>query len=301
MASWSGPPDLAGRTAIVTGATNGIGLEAAAALARAGARVTLTGRSAARGAAALAEVRRRHGSAQVDYELADVSSLASVAAFAERWGGRPLDILLNNAGIIAPPARRETADGFELTIGTNFLGPFALTARLLPALLAAPAPRVVTIASIAHRRARIDFDDLQSRKSYSSGRVYGQSKLADLMFALELSRRAEAAGSKLLSLAAHPGLALTNIVSGMDSRVAELAFRVIGPFVAQSAALGALPGLYAATSPRARSGEYYGPDGFREFKGQPRLAEIRPQALDLAAARRLWAAAAALTGVEPAF
>lgn len=299
MTKWGGPPDLAGRVAVVTGATGGIGLEAAAALAGAGADVTLTGRNAERGAAALAAIRKRHPAARVAYEAADMASLASIAAFAERWAGRPLDVLLNNAGVMAFPKRLLTPDGFEMQFGTNHLGHYALTARLMPALLAAPAPRVVTISSLAHKRGRIGFDDLQAARRYVPWQAYSQSKLANLMFALELHRRAAAAGGRLASMAAHPGLSATNIASNTGSALSRGAFNAVMPLVGQPAARGALPGLYAATAPEARSGGYYGPNGFMEFKGDPAPAGVVPRANDPDAGRRLWEVSAELTAVEP--
>ena len=287
-------PDQAGRVAVITGATSGIGLDAAIALAGAGMELVLTGRDAGRGQAALTSLRRRHPQASARFELVDNASLASLAAFAERWGARPLDLLLNNAGVMGFPRRTLTADGFEMQFGTNHLGHFALTHRLMPALLAAASPRVVTIASIAHRRGRIEFDNLQGERRYVPFAAYAQSKLANLMFALELQRRS---GGKLASMAAHPGLAVTNIMSSMDKPAAALVFRAVAPLVAQPAAAGALPGLYAATAPEARGGGYYGPDGLMEFRGKPVPARIMPHAQDVAVAARLWDISGTLTGV----
>jgi NAD(P)-dependent dehydrogenase (short-subunit alcohol dehydrogenase family) len=292
-------PDQTGRRALVTGATNGIGLEAAAGLAARGAEVILTGRDPGRGEAALATIRRRHPAANIRFVLADAARLEAIRALAAAIDadGRPLDILLNNAGLVAPNRRGTTADGFELQFGVNFLAPYVLTALLIPALRRAPAARVVTIASVAHRRARIDFDDLQSTRGYNRMRAYAQSKLADLMFAIELDRRLRAAGSSITSLAAHPGLALTNIFQGAEIPFAGLLKATVLPLFTHGSAPGALPGLYAATAPDAVPGGYYGPTGAGERRGPVGRAEVRPQARDPQTAARLFATAEALTGV----
>ena len=291
--------------AVVTGATGGLGYETAAALARAGAHVALAGRDAAKGQAALARLRREVPGASVEFEMLDLASLASVQDFAGRMlaAGQALDTLVNNAGVMAPPVRRTTADGFELQFGTNYLGHFALTARLMPALLRAEAgARVVQVSSVAHRRGRIAWDDLQSERRYSPWAAYSQSKLAMLMFALELARRAKAQGWPLVSVAAHPGWAATDLIAnglgggapGVKSRLLDAGFRL----VAQSAADGARPLVFAAASPDAQPGGYYGPAGFREIKGPPGPARVMLQAQDAAAAARLWAVSETLTGVE---
>ncbi len=280
-------PGLTGKRAIVTGATSGIGLEAAAALAGAGAEVLLTGRNPGRGERALDEIRRRHPAARIGFALADQAELASIAAFAaaQLETGAPLDILLNNAGVMGFPQRRTTADGFEMQFGTNHLGHFALTAQLLPVLLRAGAPRVVTVASLAHRRAALKLDNLQSERRYSPYGTYAQSKLANLVFALELARRCAEAGSRLASIAAHPGFTRTNLFSvspivGFGNLLAAL--------VGQPARMGALPLLYAATSPEARNGGYYGPTGPGEMTGSPGPAWIAPIAADTGLADALW-------------
>ncbi len=291
--------------AVVTGATGGLGFETAAGLARAGGHVVLAGRDAAKGQAALARLRREVPGATVEFEMLDLASLASVQAFAGRMlaAGPVLDTLVNNAGVMAPPARRTTADGFELQFGTNYLGHFALTARLMPALLRADAgARVVQVSSVAHRRGRIAWDDLQSERRYNPWAAYSQSKLAMLMFALELARRAKAQNWPLVSVAAHPGWAATDLIAnglgsgapGVKSRLLDAGFRL----VAQSAADGARPLVYAAASPNAQAGGYYGPAGFREIKGPPGPARVMPQAQDAAAAARLWTVSETLAGVE---
>ena len=287
--------------AIVTGANSGIGLETARTLASSGYTVVLAVRSPERGRAAAAGL-----SGDVRVAPLDLASLASVSAFARRLrqDGRPVDLLINNAGVMAVPARHTTADGFELQFGTNYLGHFALTARLLPLLVAAPAPRVVSLGSGMHFFGRIDLDDLQSERSYSPARAYAGSKLAMLMFAGELQRRSDAAGWGLLSTAAHPGAARTNLQTtgptlgtgrGEASLLVRLGMRVPGMW--QDAAGGALPTLYAALDPAAEPGGYYGPRNFFGLTGPAGPARRSRRARDTAMARRLWDASVALTGV----
>jgi NAD(P)-dependent dehydrogenase (short-subunit alcohol dehydrogenase family) len=289
-------PDQTGRHVIITGASSGIGAEAAIALAARGAHVILAVRDEARGAA----IRARMPGANAQVARLDLASLASIRAFAERVSATlpRIDILLNNAGLGLQPTRATTADGFERQFGTNHLGHFALTGLLVPALLRAPAPRVVTIASIAHKRGAIDFADLQSARAYDGGRAYSQSKLANLMFAFELDRRARAAGSRLLSVAAHPGVATTGFLaaSGMPGYKVALSTLAIRLFC-QDAAHGALPGLYAATMADVQGGQYWGPDGFMEMRGAPTLVRATAAARDQAAWQRLWSESEKLTGV----
>ncbi len=293
-------PDLAGRVAVVTGATSGIGFEAALALAAHGATVVLAVRDTERGQACASRIRAQHKAARIEVSLLDLASLASVAAFAERASDTLpcIDILLNNAGLGLQSRRAVTVDGFERQFGTNHLGHFALTLRLMPALLRAPLPRMVAIASIAHRNGRIDFDDLQTEHPYSGRKAYGQSKLANLMFALELDRRARLAGSRLVSVAAHPGVSSTGFVAatgmpGLMARAATLAIGVLG----QDAVRGARPGLYAASMPDVVGGQYWGPNGLLEVRGDPALAQIAPQGQDRAVWQRLWTVSEELTGV----
>jgi len=293
------------RTAIVTGATGGLGYAAAVGLARTGARVVLAGRNPAKGAAALARLQGEASSAIISFEVLDLASLTSVAAFAERMLAEypAIDILVNNAGVMAPPTREMTADGFELQFGTNYLGHFALTAHLLPALLrAADGSHVVQVSSVAHRGASIAWGDLQGERRYSGFKSYGQSKLAMLMFALELARRAATHGWPLVSTAAHPGWSVTDIIQngpgggtmGPKERIMQTGFRLFG----QSAADGARPIVYAATSPDAKPGGYYGPTGFQEIKGPPGPSRIMPQAQDADAAKRLWELSEKLAGLQ---
>lgn len=306
-------PSQQGRRALITGANSGIGYYAALELARRGAHVLMGCRDRARGDAALARLRREVASASAEVVLLDVASLAVVRQFAEDEVARgvALDLLINNAGVMAPKTRLLTMDGFEVQFGTNVLGHFALTALLMPALeraaaSAAERPRVVTIASIAHKQGRINFEDLQSEKSYSPMGAYRQSKLADLMFALELARKLNAVGkplSRVMSVAAHPGVANTNLFQAGDYPPMELRVRrwmgvLIGAWLNTEAA-GALPTLFAATSPEAESGGYYGPQGWQEMRGgDAGPAKIAAQALDEAAAARLWGECERLTGIS---
>ena len=291
-------PDLTATRAVVTGANSGIGYVTARELARHGARVVLAGRTTAKIEAARDRIVSEAPGARVDVAVLDLASLASVAAFADGWDG-PLDLLVNNAGVMAPPRRRVTEDGFELQMGTNHLGHFALTGRLLPALLAAPHPRVVTVSSVAHKIGRIDVDDLQSVAGYTPQSSYGNSKLANLMFALELERRSVAAGAALVSTAAHPGLAATGLITNPDGLGSNRLMRLIAPanrLISQSPAAGALPTLYAATE--AEPGSYTGPRHLREWRGAPGPAQISDRAADPAIAASLWDVSSQLTGVQ---
>lgn len=295
-------PSLSGKTVVVTGATGGLGYETAMALAGAGAIVILTGRDDAKGLRAIEGICERFPDALIAYEHLDLASLSSVADFARRFAAdnERLDLLVNNAGVMALPERRQTEDGFEMQLGTNYLGHYALTARLLPQLRRAGGPRIVNLSSLAHRSGAINFDDLQGKYSYRPWRAYCQSKLAMLMFALELQRRSLAAGWGLTSVAAHPGYARTDLIANgpgiktVQGRVG----RLLQPWISQSAAEGALPTLFAATSPDVEPGGYYGPNGFYELRGSPGPARIMPRAKDLAAAAMLWDASATLTGVS---
>ena len=294
-------PPLNGKTAVITGATGGLGYETALALAGAGAEVVLTGRNDATGQNAIQRIRGRFPNAKVSYETLDLASLASVADFARRFSAAhaSLDLLINNAGVMALPMRQVTSDGFEMQFGTNYLGHYALTAHLLPWLRRGDAPRVVNLSSLAHRSGAINFGDLQSTRSYSSWKAYCQSKLAMLMFALELQRRSDANGWGLMSNAAHPGYARTDLIAngpGASGLLWQFS-KSLQPFVSQSAAEGALPTLFAATSAEAKPAGYYGPNGFYELKGPPVPAKVMPQAKDAAVAARLWDVSAALTGV----
>jgi len=307
-------PTQAGRRVLITGANSGIGYPAARELARAGAHVILCARDSAKGEAAVARLKAEIPGASVELGILDLASLASVRDFAARElaRGLPLDILINNAGVMAPPKRLETRDGFELQFGTNVLGHFALTGLLMPAIEGAVAnsaaqlpqpPRVVMLASIAHKSGRINFDDLQATRSYSPMGSYQQSKLADLMLAFELDRRLQSQGSEVRSIAAHPGVANTNLFHSGDFNPFEragrrLMGRVMDIFL-NSQDEGALPTIYAAIAPEARSGGYYGPQGLQEMRGgDVGDAIVAPQARDPEAAARLWALCEELTGVR---
>lgn len=302
MNATSDSPPLAGRTAVVTG-TGGLGLETATALAAAGAEVILAGRNPAKGAEAVRRIEDAGAGATARFEPLDLASLRSVAAFAERLqaGVGRVDVLVNNAGIMSPPARQTTADGFELQFGVNYLGHFALTGRLLPLLRRSAAPRVVSVTSLAHRYATLDFDDLQSQRRYQPGRAYCQSKLAQALFAVELQRRSDQAGWGLASLAAHPGYAGTDLFQngqGAKSLSNLLSRHLVVPLIGQSAAGGARPILLAATSPDAAGGALYGPTGFMSMKGPPGLNEFAAAATDPQAAARLWALSEELAQVR---
>ncbi|MDO9342408.1 MAG: SDR family oxidoreductase [Pseudomonas sp.] len=303
--SWSTAdiPSQAGRLAVVTGGNSGIGFEAAKALALAGAEVIIATRSERKGEEAVSELRRAAPGATISREALDLSSLASIEAFSDgrHTDGRPIDLLLNNAGIMAVPARHTTADGFEMQLGTNFLGHYALTARLLDLVLAAPAPRVVTVSSTASNAGKINLDDLGSEKSYSAWSAYGQSKLATSMLFLELDRRARFAGWNLVSAGAQPGLARTNLQTtgpthGKDGSFSASALLLKVPGLSQDAAGGALPTLRAATDPAAKGGDYFGPKRFR-LSGPPVLEQPTKRAKDQAVVDGLFAQAEQLTGL----
>lgn len=291
--SFADIPDQTGRTAIVTGANSGIGLETARMLAMKGANVVLACRSPEKGEAALARILAEKPAGSATLEALDLSDLESVAAFSKGFAARHerLDLLIDNAGVMVPPLGR-TKQGFELQIGTNHLGHFALTGRLLPLLLGTRGARIVVVSSIAHRSGRIALEDLSwESRSYSAWRAYGQSKLANLMFTLELARRLAAAGSDVIAAAAHPGWTATDL-----QRNAGLA-RMMGPLFAMKPEGGALPTLRAATDPGVKSGSYWGPSGLFEVKGPPVPAKISAAAKDEAVAAKLWEASEKLTGV----
>ncbi|MFG1497097.1 SDR family oxidoreductase [Saccharospirillum sp. HFRX-1] len=302
MAHWTQDniPNLAGRLAVITG-TGGIGFETALAMARAGASVVIAGRDPAKGAAAVKTIKQAVPSARLDFGQLDLANLASIKAFATELAQHQqrLDILINNAGIMNPPKRRETADGFELQLGTNYLGHFALTAHLLPLLKAGDRPRVVSLSSVAARSGAIDLSDLQAQRRYVPMVSYSQSKLACLMFALELNRRSEAAGWGISSLAAHPGVSRTDLLpNGSGASSVQARIRRYLPFLFQPAWQGALPSLYAATEPTAKGGHYYGPDRLGGTRGYPKEDTLPKQALDQAVSAQLWAQSEALTGVH---
>jgi NAD(P)-dependent dehydrogenase (short-subunit alcohol dehydrogenase family) len=296
-------PDQSGKFAVVTGANSGTGKEAAKRLAGAGAHVVLAVRTVAKGEAARADILAEHPDAQLQVRRVDLADLASVREFADGMtaDGRPIDLLVNNAGVMTPPSRLTTADGFELQFGSNYLGPFALTMRLLPLVLAADAPRVATMSSGAANFGRIHFDDLQWERRYRPTLAYAQSKLADLMLTQHLATIAAQRGWNLLSTGAHPGYTRTNLQTAgaslgegrslMNTMMAAL------PLPSQEAVQGAEPLLYAAASPDAVTGGYYGPGGRFGLVGPTATARPPRRALDKAANARLWAEAERLTGV----
>jgi NAD(P)-dependent dehydrogenase (short-subunit alcohol dehydrogenase family) len=305
MSGWTARdiPDLAGRQVIVTGANSGLGFHTALQLAVHGAHVVLACRSRARGEDAAQIIRGRAPQARVEVAELDLADLASVRQFATAYSEAhgSLDVLVNNAGVMAIP-RRRTVDGFEMQFGTNHLGHFALTALLLPALLTRQGARVVTVSSNAARIGKINFDDLQSEHKYGRWRAYGQSKLANLLFAFELDRRVRAAGLDLISVAAHPGYAATNLqaagprMEGKDlqARLAALGNRLF----AQPASMGALPETYAAVASGVQGSEYFGPDRFFAQRGYPTRVKAPQAAYDTEVAGRLWAVSEQLTGVR---
>jgi NAD(P)-dependent dehydrogenase (short-subunit alcohol dehydrogenase family) len=287
-------PDQSGRVALITGANSGLGLATAHALARAGATVLLACRDVAKGEQARASMT---GAQVIALDLADLASVHECAATIRQQHER-LDLLILNAGVMAPP-RRLTKDGFESQIGTNHLGHFALTGLLLDQLLAAPAARVVTVSSGAHYIGKIDFEDLHGERGYRRWRAYGQSKLANLMFCFELQRRATAAGTELRSVAAHPGYSATNLQFAGPALLHERAVMALSNrLVAQSAEMGALPTLFAATVPDLPGGAFIGPDGFMEQRGYPHVVSAASKAYDEAAWGRLWEVSEELTGVH---
>jgi NAD(P)-dependent dehydrogenase (short-subunit alcohol dehydrogenase family) len=302
-------PDLRGRFAVVTGANSGLGFGLAKRLSAAGADVMMAIRDRVKGEQAIAEIRRELPEAKLSIRQLDLSSLPSVAALGEELTaeGRPIDILINNAGVMTPPQRQQTSDGFELQFGTNHLGHFALTGRLLVLLRAAESARVVTVSSIAATQGGLDFGDVNAERGYKPMQSYGVAKLAQLMFAVELDRRSRKDGWGLMSNAAHPGLTKTNLLSGasygraaptLQARLTRLTWRLL-PFMWLDIDEGIKPTLYAAVSPDAQGAKYYGPRGFYEtvgggvtFAGVPRLARSEHDM------QQLWQLSEQLTGVS---
>ncbi|WP_238163530.1 SDR family oxidoreductase [Kribbella capetownensis] len=298
-------PDQTGKLAVVTGANSGTGKEATTRLAAAGARVVMAVRTVAKGEAARAEILAEHPNAQLEVRRIDLADLASVQEFADRLSADEshLDLLVNNAGVMNPPTRNVTKDGFELQFGSNFLGPFALTVRLLPLVLAAPAPRITTMSSGTANYGRIHFDDLQWEQRYRSNLAYAQSKLADLMMSNHLAELSDDHGWGLLSTAAHPGFTRTNLLAAgalLGREQLPLATRIahrLNPLPSQGVEIGTEPLLFAATSPDAQSGAYYGPANFFGLVGPTKLAAAPKRSLDVEANARLWSVAEQLTGV----
>lgn len=310
MAAWqeADMPDLTGKRALVTGGASGIGYETARALAEKGAEVLLVDRNEQTSLAAIERIRQRRADARIAFRQLDLSSLAAIAAFADALlaEGRPLDVLVNNAGIQPINERRTSADGFELAFGIGHLGHFALGARLLPLIRQAPAARVVTVSSMVHAKGYFDWDDLQMANGYSAQRAYNQTKLANLLFARELQRRLDAAGVPIRSIAVHPGVARTAIGAnrrqlgsyGLRDHFVSLVLSIVMPLLGQPAEAGALPTLFAASSPLAEPGGFYGPDGFGEMKGAPAPARIKPAGQSAQDTQKLWRVSETLTGTS---
>ncbi len=301
MSSWRTEdiPDQSGRTAVVTGANSGLGLATTRELARRGARVIMACRSTDKGESAASDIRRAAPEAKLDVRPLDLGSLESIQAFAndlDLEAGK-LDLLINNAGIMMTP-QQTTHDGFELQLGTNHLGHFALTGLLLDAVQSAEAGRVVTLSSIEHKSGHIEFDDLQSEDGYAPRKAYRQSKLANAIFGVELDRRLRAAGSSAVSVLAHPGYSDTNLQTTGPTGPMKAILKVGNKLLAQDADMGALPTLYAATAPGVEGGDFYGPDGFKEMRGNPTHVDVIPEARDPGVASRLWDVSEELTGIR---
>jgi NAD(P)-dependent dehydrogenase (short-subunit alcohol dehydrogenase family) len=294
-------PSQEGRLAIVTG-TGGLGYETALVLARRGAEVILAGRNKSKGDESIEKIRSIFPKSKITFELLDLADLAYVADFADRFSQTysSLDLLINNAGVMSPPHRQTTTDGLELQFGTNYLGHFALTLHLLPQLKGGKQSRIVNVSSLVSHRGAIQFNDLQGEDRYSPSKSYAQSKLAMLMFALELQQRSYKNGWGIMCNAAHPGASRTELMAngpGNDSFSGKLA-KILFPIISHSAAAGALPTLFAATSPNAKGGAYYGPNWFFELKGPPEPSTIPKQARDTTVLERLWNVSEQLTNLE---
>lgn len=301
MAKWKAAdiPSQVGRTALVTGANSGLGYFTSLDLARHGAQVIMTARDEDKGRSALARLKAEAPNANVELQLLDLADLDNVKAFAAKLinSGQKLDLLINNAGLMMPP-RGTTKQGFETQFGVNHLGHFALTLLLLPLLEKSNDGRVVTVSSGLHRSGAINFDDLQSERSYSPTKAYSQSKIANVYFALELDRRLRAMGNRTKSLISHPGVAVTNLSSSLAPGLMKSIMSMVIPMMGQSAAAGALPSLYAATASGVQGGQFFGPEGRREMKGSP--VQVQPAAIakDAAIATRLWETSEKLTAVK---
>jgi NAD(P)-dependent dehydrogenase (short-subunit alcohol dehydrogenase family) len=293
-------PSQNGRSVVITG-TGGIGYETALELTRAGAEVIMAGRNKDKGEEAISKIKKIIPTGNIRFEILDLAELVSIEAFGDRLRTqrKSLDILISNAAVMNPPQRKITKDGFELQMGTNYLGHFALTAHLLPLLQKGNNPRVVTLSSVAHLSGVINLDDLQSERYYKPMVAYAQSKLACLMFAFELQRRSDTAGWGISSIAAHPGISRTELIpngSGKNSPAGII--RRLLPILFQPAAHGAWPSLYAATAKEAKGGTYYGPSIMNETRGYPTIAKIASQAKDTEIASRLWTESEKLTKVK---
>lgn len=287
--------------AVITGSTEGIGFEDAKALTSAGWTVIMLGRNSQKGEESISKIKNTNPKAKISFEKLNLADLSSIKEFSKKMIKKEqgINLLINNAGVMTPPKRLETKDGFELQFGTNYLGHFALTAQLLPLLRQTNDARVIMLSSVAAREGKINFDDLQSKSSYKPMIAYGQSKLAELMFALELQRQSDNHGWGISSMAAHPGVSRTNLlITGAGRWSFAGMMRTFLPFLFQPQAQGALPTLYAATSPEAKGGLYYGPNKMSETRGYPALAKIPAQAEDIRASLRLWEVSQKLAKVK---
>jgi NAD(P)-dependent dehydrogenase (short-subunit alcohol dehydrogenase family) len=296
-------PSQKNKLAIVTGANSGIGFHAARELARAGATVILACRNLQKAEAAKNKILAEIPEAQIEIGLLDVADLKSVRDFAKKFiaSDRSIDLLINNAGVMALLDRKTTADGFEMQFGTNHLGHFALTGLLLPALLSTTGSRVVSVASLAHRTGTMHFNDLHFEKKYRPWATYAQSKLSNILFALELDRRFKILSANAESLVVHPGLSDTKLgINGPGSKNKLMAMiaKILSPVICQSEEKGALPTLRAATDPEAHGGEYYGPSGFLEWGGSPIKVKCNSEAADREVAEKLWKMSEEMTGVR---
>jgi NAD(P)-dependent dehydrogenase (short-subunit alcohol dehydrogenase family) len=295
-------PSQRGRRVVITGANSGIGFQTALELARNGAEVILPARTKDKADGAIARILAEIPGGKLISEILDLADQRSIRAFAaryiDRFPGQSIDLLINNAGVMAVPTRELTVDGWERQFATNYLGPFALTGLLLPSVKAQPGSRVVTVSSSASKFGKIEFDNLQSERVYKPMfQAYGQAKLADSIFALELQRRLSAIGSPIISTAAHPGYAVTNLQAHVEGFTGFMT-TILKPLVSQDAAHGALPTLFAAVAPEAAPGGYYGPDRLFEMKGYPVPVPVPKAAQDVEVARRLWEISEKLTGVS---
>ena len=294
-------PEQSGKVAVVTGANGGLGEITARELARKGAHVIIAARNLEKAAAAEARIHQAVPNASIEVRALDLADLSSVRAFASGYDRDQLDLLVNNAGVMAIPYR-QTADGFEMQIGTNHLGHFALAGLLLGKLLAAPSARVVSVASNAHRMKQMDMDDLRSDKGYAAWDAYARSKVANLLFTFELQRRLSRAEAPVIAVAAHPGYADTDLqhVAPRQTGSSFMAgiMKLGNSLLAQSAEMGALPQLYAATHPDAVGGDYFGPSGLGEFRGYPKKVDSSKRSQDTDLQRKLWDASVELTGVD---
>lgn len=293
--------DQTGKLAIITGANSGIGYETAFVLAGSGAALILAARNLEKGKNAAAKIRNRYKDANIRVMQLDLSNITSIQLFATQVleQEQQLHILINNAGVMAPPYRK-TKDGFELQFGTNHLGHFAFTGLLLPIIVKTPLARVITVSSLAHRTGRINFDNLDGSKGYRRWKFYGQSKLANLLFAYELERRFKMNHVEAMSLVCHPGFASTNLTAAGIGHSTPWIGKIagaLGGLMSQSAAMGALPTLFAATNPDLQGGEYIGPTGPREMRGYPGIVQSSPRSRDEEAGRRLWDMSEQMTGV----